>query len=91
VLASQHAATVVKYLVAHLPATVDEASEKLSQLPAAANASRAGYLIAKRAYFTVSAVGKVVYAGRGDRSVTLRGGRLARLAKQYTYAAGRIP
>ncbi len=70
--------------------TIATAPETLSELSPAANASRAGYLIAKRADSTVSSVHKVVYAGRGGTSVTLTGRRLRGLTKRYTYAAGRI-
>jgi adenosylhomocysteine nucleosidase len=90
VLASQHAARVVAYLVEHLPANVSKAPEKLGELSPVANAVRAGYLIAQRAYYTVSRVGKVVCWAKSGKKATLSGRALARLEDEYTYGAGRI-
>ncbi|MDA8040527.1 MAG: nucleoside phosphorylase [Actinomycetota bacterium] len=89
-LSSKHAAVVVRYLVQHIPAVVSKAPATLADLSRSANAVRAGYLIAKRAYFTVSSVPKVVYVSRSGRTVTLTGTALKKLEQEYTYAAGRI-
>jgi adenosylhomocysteine nucleosidase len=87
VLASDHAAIVVKYLVEHLPATIDKAPETLADLAPLANAQRAGYLVGDADYFKVGAVSKVVYSVRG-KHVTLRGSALKKLASEYSYGAG---
>jgi hypothetical protein len=50
----------------------------------------ADYLIAKRAYYKVSSVPKVIYVGRAGHTVTLTGRALAKLEKEYTYTAGHI-
>src|ERR1700733_9121109 len=55
VLASDHAAVVVKYLVEHLPAKISKTPETLSELSPAANARRAGYLVGDKDYFKVGA------------------------------------
>jgi hypothetical protein len=52
-----------------------------------ANAREAGYLVASEAYFNVTPVTKVTYAGAGGKTVTLTGGALTRLIREYTYAA----
>jgi adenosylhomocysteine nucleosidase len=91
VISSDHAAIVVRYLVSHLgTAPISKAPETLADLSPLANASQAGYLIAKQAYFKVSAVSKVVYANTAGKSVTLKGSALRGLAHEYTYGAGRI-
>jgi adenosylhomocysteine nucleosidase len=91
VISSDHAAEVVRYLVSHLgTGAISKAPETLSELSPLANAVKAGYLIAKQAYFKVSAVSKVVYANTAGKSVTLKGSALRSLAHEYTYAAGRI-
>lgn len=90
VIASDHAATVVRNLVEHLPATIDKAPETVAELSPMANAVHAGYLIATSAYYHVSSVSKVVYANRAGKSSTLKGAALHRLAHEYTYGAGRI-
>jgi len=93
VLASQHAAHVVRYIVDHAPATIAKAAETLSQLSPQSNASRAGYLIAAKAYYRTSPVSRVVIAGPdglGGKARTLSAKRLATLKSEYTYAAGRI-
>jgi len=92
-LASQHAAHVVRYIVDHAPATIAKAPEALSQLSPQANASRAGYLIAAKAYYRTGPVSKLVIAGPdglGGKSRTLSAQQLAKLKSEYTYAAGRI-
>jgi adenosylhomocysteine nucleosidase len=89
VISSDHAANVVEQIIGSLPSTVSKAPETLHALSPQANARRAGYLIAAKAYFTVSPVHKVVLAhGKGTR--TLSSARLKALAHEYTYAAGRI-
>jgi adenosylhomocysteine nucleosidase len=90
VIASDHAAAVVRYLVEHMPASLDKAPETMAELSPLANAVQAGYLIAKSAYFHVSAVSKVVYADQTGKTVTVKGAALHRLAHEYTYGAGRI-
>ncbi len=87
VLASQHAATVVAYLVDQLPATISTAPATLADLSPQANANQAGYLIADQAYFSITPVSKVVYTQIGQQT-TLSGPALAKLESEYTYAAG---
>jgi adenosylhomocysteine nucleosidase len=89
VISSDHAAKVVKAIVAALPATVSRTPETLGELSPQANARRAGYLVADRAYFTVSPVHRVLVR-HGGRTRSLSRARLAGLAHEYTYAAGRI-
>jgi adenosylhomocysteine nucleosidase len=92
-LASRHAARVVRSIVDHAPATIEKAPETLSQLSPQSNASRAGYLIAAKAYYRTSPVSRVVIAGPdglGGKARTLSAKRLATLKSEYTYAAGRI-
>jgi adenosylhomocysteine nucleosidase len=90
VVSSDHAAVVVKYLIEHLPATVSKAPETLTELSPLANAVQAGYLLADKAYFKVSAASKVLYTNTAGKTVTLKGSALHRLAREYTYRAGRI-
>jgi len=87
VIASDHAAIVVKYLVEHLPAKIEKAPETITDLSPLANARRAGYLVGLQDFFKVGAVSKVVYM-RGNKKVTLRGSALQKLASEYTYSAG---
>jgi adenosylhomocysteine nucleosidase len=82
-LSSEHAAEVVKYIVGHLPAAVSKAPETLGALSADSNARRYGYLVAAKAYYTVSPVSKVVVGTR-----TMSAAKLKSLAKEYTYGAG---
>ena len=89
VISSDHAARVVRAIIAALPATVSRAPETMTELSAQANAHRAGYLIADRAYFSVSPVSRVVVR-HGAVTRTLTGSRLRALTREYTYAAGRI-
>jgi len=89
ILASDRAAAVVGYLVARLPATVAAAPVTMSTLSAIANAREAGYLVANQAYFTATPVTKVDFTSPRGKSVTLTGGTLAKLAKEYTYGAAR--
>ena len=86
-LATDHAATVVKYLIAHLPAKVDTAPVTISDLSALANARLAGYLVASQAYFSVTPVTKVVYTDANGKTVTLTGRSLVKIAREYTYRA----
>jgi len=88
IVASRHAETVVAYLVSHLPPTVPTTPTTLSELSRSANAVRAGYLVAKRAYFTVSSVPKVVYVNGKGKTVTLTGTALRKLEREYSYKAG---
>jgi adenosylhomocysteine nucleosidase len=88
-VASRHAAVVLKYLVEHLPAQVSKVPETLPELSPSANARHAGYLAADRDFFAVGAVSKVVYTTAG-KTYTLRGAALKRLATEYTYRAGRL-
>ena len=90
VLSSEHAAVVVKSIVAGLPATVSKTPITLSELSPQANARRAGYLIADKAYFTVSPVDKVIAAVGSAKPAPLSAARLAALKREYTYAAGKI-
>jgi adenosylhomocysteine nucleosidase len=90
VVSSDHAAIVVKYLIEHLPATISKAPETLAELSPLANAAQAGYLLADKAYFKVSAASKVVYTDTAGKTVTLKGSALHRLAHEYTYGAGSI-
>lgn len=85
-LASSRAAAVVGYMVARLPAVVSKTPVTTGDLSSLANARQAGYLVASRAYFTVSPVTKVSYA-RGGATVTLTGSSLRRLTKEYAYGA----
>ena len=93
VLASRHAAQVVRSIVDHAPATIAKAPETLSQLSPQSNASRAGYLIAAKAYYRTSPVSRVVIAGPdglGGKARTLGAKQSAKLKSEYTYAAGRV-
>lgn len=90
VLSSDHAAIVVKYLVEHLPASIGTAPTRLSDLSPISNAVQAGYIVAKRAYFKVKPATKVEYVNSSGKLVTLTGSALAKLQKEYTYAAGAI-
>jgi adenosylhomocysteine nucleosidase len=89
VISSDHAAKVVRAIVAALGATVSKAPETMTELSPQANARRAGYLIADKAYFGVSPVSKVVVP-HGASTETITGARLRALTREYTYAAGRI-
>lgn len=89
VISSDHAAKVVKAIVTALPATVSKAPETTAELSPQANARRAGYLIADKAYFGVSPVSKVVVP-HGAHTETITGARLRALTREYTYAAGHI-
>jgi adenosylhomocysteine nucleosidase len=82
-LASEHAATVVKYVVTHLPARLSTAPETLGGLSAQSNARRYGYLVASQAYYKVSPVSKIVV---GKSTVT--SGKLRVLDTEYAYSAG---
>jgi adenosylhomocysteine nucleosidase len=89
VISSDHAAKVIRAIVAALPATVSRAPETIAELSPQANARRAGYLIADRAYFGVTPVSRVVIP-HGASTETITGARLQALTREYTYAAGRI-
>jgi hypothetical protein len=64
--------------------------EKLGELSPVANAVRAGYLIAQRAYYKVSLAGEVICSAKSGKKATLTGRALARLEDEYKYGAGRI-
>jgi adenosylhomocysteine nucleosidase len=83
VRSSDHAAKVVKYVVTHLPTTLNLAPEKLSTLSASSNARRYGYLVAKQAYYRVSPVTRIVANGK-----TMSAAKLKKLNAEYRYAAG---
>ncbi|WP_052070073.1 5'-methylthioadenosine/S-adenosylhomocysteine nucleosidase family protein [Streptacidiphilus albus] len=85
--ASQHAASVVANLVAHLPAAVSRTPVTMADLSPLANARKAGYLIANDAYFTTSPVTKVGYTGPTGAPTTLTGPALAALESEYTFGA----
>jgi len=86
-LASDRAAAVVGYLVAHLPAAVTKAPVTMSTLSGLANARESGYLVAGQAYFNVTPVTKVVFTSAAGKTVTLTGRPLAKLTKEYKYSA----
>jgi len=86
-LASDRAAAVVEYLVAHLPAKVSKAPVTMANLSKLANAREAGYLVAAQAYFDVTPVSKVIFTTPAGKTVTLTGRSLANLTKQYKYSA----
>jgi adenosylhomocysteine nucleosidase len=90
IISSQHAAIVVRYIVDHLPAFVSKAPMTIGDLWPTANAVTAGYLIAKRAYYTVSTVGRVTYVNGKGKTVSLTGPALSQVEQEYTYAAGKI-
>jgi adenosylhomocysteine nucleosidase len=87
VIASDHAATVVKYLVEHLPAKISKVPETIADLAPVANARHAGFLVGGQDYFKIGAVTKVVYS-EGHKKHVLKGAALKKLAAEYTYAAG---
>jgi adenosylhomocysteine nucleosidase len=82
-LASEHAATVVKYIVTHLPRTISKAPETLADLTSQSNARRYGYLVADQAYYRVSPVSKVVVNKQAIASAKLK-----TLDREYSYSAG---
>jgi adenosylhomocysteine nucleosidase len=90
ILASQHAAIVVRYLVQHLPATIDKAPTRLSGLWKQSNARMYGYIVAKRAFYRVTPVSKVKYVNSKGQTVVVTGTELKNREAEYTYAAGKI-
>jgi adenosylhomocysteine nucleosidase len=86
VVASDHAAAVVRYVVAHLPAHISTAPSTFRDLSPETNAKTAGYLIGDRAYFRIGPVTKVTYTVHG-KPHTLSGAALAKLEREYTYGA----
>ncbi len=90
ILASKHAARVVRYLVEHLPATIDKMPTKLADLWKKANARMYGYIVAKKAFYSVTKVSKVVFRNSSGQRVVLTGPRLQKLESEYTYSAGKI-
>lgn len=90
VIASDHAAKVVAYEVEHLPARISKAAVTFSELSTETNAKKAGYMIAKQAWYGIGPVTKVTYTSQAGKSVTLSGAALAKLEKEYTYGASKI-
>jgi adenosylhomocysteine nucleosidase len=90
VLGSQHAATVVRYVVGHLPKKLSRAPTTMSDLSNMANARLAGYLVATKAYFGLGPVTQVEYRDPSGQPVTMPGSKLAELQGEYTYGASRI-
>jgi adenosylhomocysteine nucleosidase len=88
--ATTHAADVAAQIVTTLPQTIDRTPETLNNLSPLANATKAGYLIADQAYFSVSPVSKVVYTTGGGTSSTLTGSALAKLEAEYAPGAAHL-
>jgi adenosylhomocysteine nucleosidase len=82
-LASEHAATVVKYIVTHLPTKLSLAPETLGDLTPQSNARRYGYLVAAKADYAVTPVTQIVVGKRTVSAATLKA-----LDKEYRYSAG---
>jgi hypothetical protein len=61
----------------------------LRDLSLIANARRAGYLIADKAFFHLGPVTKVTFTSHGTTK-TLTGASLAALKAQYSYRAGNL-
>jgi adenosylhomocysteine nucleosidase len=89
-VAAVNAAAVAAHIVATLPAVVPTKAETLQDLSPLANATKAGYLIADQAYFTVSPVTKVAFTGADGTSHTLTGDALAALEDEYTPSAAHL-
>jgi adenosylhomocysteine nucleosidase len=86
VLASKHAAIVVKYIVEHLPARLSPAPETISDLSPESNARRYGYLVASKAYYkSVGPVTKIVVNKK-----TITGAKLNNLNSAYVPSAGAV-
>jgi adenosylhomocysteine nucleosidase len=89
VLGAQHAATVVRYVIGHLPQQLHRVPTSTTDLSHVANARVAGYLVATKAYFGVGPVTQVEYRDAGGQPVTLPGAKLAEL-HEYTYQASKL-
>jgi adenosylhomocysteine nucleosidase len=85
-LACARAAQVVAHLLARLAPKVDRVPIGLRDLSPIANARRAGYLIADKAFFHLGPVTKVTFTSH-RRTETLTGAALAALTAQYSYKA----
>ncbi|MBV9049457.1 MAG: hypothetical protein JOY58_14370 [Solirubrobacterales bacterium] len=85
-LASARAAKVVAFLLRNLATRVEKAPVTLGDLSRIANARRAGYLIADKAFLHVGPVTKVTFTSHGATK-TLAGAALAALEAQYSYRA----
>ncbi len=90
VLGSQRAASVVGYVIGHLPEQLSRTPVTIADLSPIANARLAGYLVATRAYFDVGPVTQVEYSDASGRQVTLPGSKLAALQGEYTYDASKL-
>ncbi len=90
VLGSQRAATVVRYVVGHLPRPLRRTPATIADLSTMANARLAGYLVATKAYFGVGPVTQVEYRDASGQQVTLPGSKLAELQGEYTNEAGKL-
>jgi adenosylhomocysteine nucleosidase len=86
--AVEHAARVVERIVDTLPTEVSRTPVTESGLSPLANATRAGYLIAGQAYFSVSPVTEVRYQDSAGGSHTLTGAALKRLESEYAPGSG---
>lgn len=86
-LASARAAKVVAFLIARIPMKVARVPVTVRDLSLIANARRAGYLIADKAFFHLGPVTKVTFTSHGTTK-TLTGASLATLKAQYSYRAG---
>jgi adenosylhomocysteine nucleosidase len=90
VIASQHAATIVRYVVGHLRKQLGRAPATMSDLSNMANARLAGYLVATKAYFGVGPVTQIEYRDASGQPVTMSGSKLAQLQGEYTYGASKL-
>jgi adenosylhomocysteine nucleosidase len=90
VIASDHAAKVVVYVVDHLTGAISPKPATFADLSTETNANAAGYVIAKQAWFTVGPVTKVSYVAADGNTKTLAGPALKALEKEYTYSASTI-
>jgi adenosylhomocysteine nucleosidase len=90
VLGAQHAASVVRYTVDHLPRQLRRVPATIADLSATANARLAGYLVATKAYFGVGPVTQVEYRDPSGQPVTMSASMLAQLQGEYTFAASKL-
>lgn len=90
VIASDHAAKVVVYVVDHLTGTISPKPATFTDLSPETNAKVAGYVVAKQAWFSVGPVTKVSYVAADGKTKTLSGAALKALEKEYTYGASTI-
>jgi adenosylhomocysteine nucleosidase len=90
VIASDHAAKVVVYVVDHLTGAISPKPATFADLSPETNAKVAGYVVAKQAWFSVDPVTKVSYVTANGKTKTLAGSALKALEKEYTYGASTI-